>query len=59
MKNEEAECRKLQDQKKGDEVPKIPNPNVGIENIQKDSKVDPNSLIDWHNWTQVFYLSPT
>jgi len=35
------------------EVPRIPNKNVGIENIQEDSQPDPNRLIDWHNWTQI------
>jgi len=53
LRNEEQEWKKLQEKKKADEVPKLPNPNVGIENIQKDSRIDPNSLVDWHNWTQI------
>jgi len=36
-----------------DEIPRIPNKNVGIENIQEDSQPDPSRLIDWHNWTQI------
>ena len=35
------------------EIPRIPNKNVGIENIQEDSQPDPDRLIDWHNWTQI------
>jgi len=35
------------------EIPRIPNKNVGIENIQEDSQPDPNRLVDWHNWTQI------
>ena len=37
---------------KNDEIPRIPNKNVGIENIQEDSQ--PNTgLVDWHNWTHI------
>jgi len=37
---------------KNEEIPRIPNKNVGIENIQEDSQ--PNTgLVDWHNWTQI------
>jgi len=35
------------------EIPRIPNKNVGIENIQEDSQPDPDRLIDWHNWTLI------
>jgi len=35
------------------DIPKIRNKNVGIENIQEDEMIDPNSLIDWHNWDQI------
>jgi len=53
FKNEEAEWVELQSKNKGGKVPKMPHPHVGIENIQEDSKVDPNRMIDWHNWTQI------
>ena len=51
---EEAEWAALvksEDVKK-DEIPRIPNKNVGIENIQEDSQ--PNTgMVDWHNWTHI------
>jgi len=36
------------------QVPKVVNKNVGIENIQADEQdIDPNSLIDWHDYTKI------
>lgn len=39
--------------REGEQVPRLPNPHVGIENIKEDSRPDPNRLVDWHNWTQI------
>ena len=36
-----------------EDIPRLPNKNVGIEDIQKDSLPDSSSLVDWHNWTLI------
>ena len=37
-----------------DYIPRLPNKNVGIEDIQGDSEpAAGGGLVDWHNWTQV------
>jgi len=53
LRSEEDGWEALKSKGEGDEIPKIQNKNVGIENIQQDSQLDPNRLIDWHNWTQI------
>ena len=50
---EEAEWAALvKEDVKKDEIPRIPNKNVGIENIQEDSQPQ-TGMVDWHNWTHI------
>ena len=39
--------------REGAEIPRMQDPHVGLENIMEDSKPGPDTLIDWHNWTQI------
>ena len=39
--------------KNGRDIPQIKHQNPGIENIQEDSRPDPNRMIDWHNRTLI------
>ena len=39
--------------REGEGIPRLPDPHVGLENIMEDSKPGPDTLIDWHNWTQI------
>ena len=41
------------DNQDNEERHRLPNKNVGIENIQKDSLPDTNSMVDWHNYTLI------
>ncbi|XP_023342320.1 N-acetylgalactosaminyltransferase 6 isoform X2 [Eurytemora carolleeae] len=42
-----------ENQKDERDIPKKALEVVGIENIQEDEKLDPNRLIDWHDWDQI------